>query len=149
VTEPTRHLLACAAAWLDQGRTVDRLSRPLTAAALIGLVVYPVIAGQQSWVVVGVAMVVALSGLLEAYFALRVGFDAALFHQLASAPEAPNFAGTDAALERLGLLSAAKLDRPPEARIAGARRLFRLQILVLVVQVLSVFSGACLALTWR
>jgi hypothetical protein len=37
MTEPTRNLLGCAAALLDQGRTVDRLSRPLTTAALIGI----------------------------------------------------------------------------------------------------------------
>jgi hypothetical protein len=146
VTEPTRDLLFCAAALLDQGRTVDRLSRPLTAAALIGILAYPAIMGRPPWVPALFTMMVALSGLAEAYFAFRVGFDAALFHQLASAPEAPDFAGTDAALTRLGLLPAAKLSRPAEARVAGAKRLFGFQILALVAQVLSVLVGACIAL---
>jgi hypothetical protein len=149
MTEPTRDLLCCAAALLDQGRTIDRLSRPLTATALIGVLVYPTIIGLASWILVGFAILVALAGLAEAYFATRVGFDAALFHQLASAPEAPDFAGTDAALTQLGLLPAAKRGRPTEARVAGARRLFGFQILALVVQVLSVLVGACVALTWR
>ena len=149
MTEPARNLLVCGAALLDQGRTVDRLSRPLTAAALVGMVVYPVITGRQPWVLIGFAMLVALSGLVETYFAIRVGFDAALFHQLASAPAAPDFAGMDAALARLGLLPAAKHDRPAEARVAGAKRLFGFQTLALVVQVLSVLIGACIALSWR
>jgi hypothetical protein len=149
MTEPTRNLLVCSAALLDQGRTVDRLSRPLTAAALIGMMVYPVITGRQPWVLFGFAMLVAVSGLVEMYFAIRVGFDAALFHQLASGPEAPDFAGMDAALARLGLLPAAKHDRPAEARVAGARRLFGFQILALAVQVLSIVIGACVALSWR
>ena len=63
-------------------------------------------------------MLVTLAGLTEAYFAIRVRFDAALFHQLASAPEALDFAGTDAALTRLGLLPAA--EARPASR--GARR---------------------------
>jgi hypothetical protein len=149
MTESTRSLLACAAALFDQGRTVDRLSRPLTAAALISMVVYPLITGRQPWVPIGFAMLVALSGLAETYFAIRVGFDAALFHQLAGAPGTPDFAGIDAALVRLGLLPAATLDRPAEARVAGARRLLGFQILALVVQVLSVLIGASVALTWR
>lgn len=148
MTEPTRNLLFCAAALLDQGRTVDRLSRPLTAAALIGILAYPAIIGPAPWVPAGFALLVALAGLVEGYFAIRVGFDAALFHQLATGPEAPDFAGTDAALTRLGLLPATNLSRPAEARVAGAKRLFGLQILALVAQVLSVLVGACIALTW-
>jgi hypothetical protein len=149
MTEPTRDLLFCAAALLDQGRTIDRVSRPLTAAALIGILVYPAIIGPASWVLVGFAMLVALAGLAEAYFASRVGFDRALFNQLATAAEAPDFTGIDAALTRLGLLPAAKLGRAAEARIAGATRLLKFQILALVAQVLFVVAGACIALTWR
>jgi hypothetical protein len=149
MTEPTRSLLFCAAALLDQGRSVDRLSRPLTAAALIGIMAYPAIIGRVPWVLVGVAILVALAGFAEAYFAIRVGFDAALFHQLASAPETPDFAWTDAALTRLGLLPAAKRGHPVETRVAGAKRLFGLQTLALVTQALSVLVGACIALAWR
>jgi len=145
MTEPARTLLLCAAALLDQGRTVDRLSRPLTAAALIGILAYPAVTTRPPWMLIGFAMLVALAGFTEAYFAIRVGFDAALFHQLAIAPEAPDFAGIDAALSHLGLLPAAKLGRPAETRVAGARRLFGFQILALIAQLLSVLAGACLA----
>lgn len=145
----TRSLLFCSAALLDQGRIVDRLSRPLTAAALIGLLVYPAILGRPAWVLIGFAGLVVLAGVAETYFAIRVGFDAALFRLLASGPDVPDFAGTDAALTRLGLLPATKVGRPAEARVDGARRLFEFQILAVVAQVLSVLAGACLAQTWR
>jgi hypothetical protein len=149
MTDPARTLLVCAAALLDQGRTVDRLSRPLTTAALIGLLFIPAIAARPPWMLVGVVMLVAVAGLVETYFAIRVGFDAALFRELASASAAPDFAGTDAALSRLGVLPAATRDRPAAARVAGARRLFRWQILGLAAQVLSVLAGGCIARTWR
>ena len=145
---PTRTLISCAGALLDQGRTVDGLSRPLTAAALIGILVYPAAIGQPPAALTAAAILIALAGLAESYFAIRVGFDAALFERLGSAPEAPDFAETDHALTQLGLLPATKRDRPADARIAGARRLMRLQIVALAVQVLSVVGGA-LALMWR
>jgi hypothetical protein len=148
MSEPTRELLLCAAAFLDQGRIIDRLSRPLTAAALIGILVSPAITTQSPWTLVGFAILVALAGLAESYFAIRVGFDAALFHQLAIAPEA-DFGGTDAALTRLGLLPTTKHGRSAGARVTGARRLFGFQILALAAQVLSVLLGACFVRTWR
>jgi len=149
MTDPGRTLLVCAAALLEQGRTVDRLSRPLTAAALIAILFSQAIGTRLPWMLVGVVVLVAVAGLVEAYFAIRVGFDAALFRHLASASEPPDFAGTDAALTRLGVLPAATRDRPAEARVAGARRLFRLQMLSLVAQVLSVLAGGCIARSWR
>lgn len=142
MSEPTRELLLCAAAFLDQGRTVDRLSRLLTAAALVAILIGPAIATQPPWLLIGSAALVTLAGLAEIYFAIRVGFDAALFSQVANASEVPDFAGTDAALAQLGLLPATKHNRPAGARIAGARRLFNLQIFFLAAQVLSVLAGA-------
>jgi hypothetical protein len=149
MTEPTRDFLVCAAALLDQGRAIDRLSRPLTAAALIGILVYPIINGLASPVVIGFAALIAFAGLVEAYFAARVGFDAALFHRLAGAPEAPDFGRIDAALTRLGLLAAATPGRPVDARVDGAKWLFKVQILALMAQLLSVLTGASVALMWR
>jgi hypothetical protein len=144
MSEPTRDLLLCAAAFLDQGRTIDRLSRLLTAGALMAILIGPAITAQPPWMLIGSAGLVTLAGLAETYFAIRVGFDAALFSQAANAPETPDFAGADAALTQLGLLPATKQRRPAGARIAGARRLFGLQILFLVAQVVSVLAGA-----WR
>ena len=144
MSEPTRELLLCAAAFLDQGRTIDRLSRLLTAAALVAILIGPVIATPPPWGLIGSAALVTLAGFAETYFAMRVGFDAALFNQAANPSAAPDFAGTDAALTQLGLLPTTKHSRPVGARIAGARRLMRLQILFLLAQVLSVLAGA-----WR
>ncbi|MEX1993430.1 MAG: hypothetical protein WD929_02115 [Steroidobacteraceae bacterium] len=144
----TRTLLACAAALLDQGRTVDRLSRPLTAAALIGVLVYPAAIGQPPLALAAAAIVVALAGFAESYLAIRTAFDAALFHRLASAPEPVDFGEIDQALTKLGLLPAAKRGCAADARIAGARRLMRLQVLALLVQVFAIAGGA-MALMWR
>ncbi len=142
MSETARQLVLCAAAFLDQGRTIDRLSRLLTAAALIAILIGPAISTQPPWVLIQSAALVALAGIAQTYFAIRVGFDAALFRQLAHASEAPDFAATDAALAQLGFLPTAKHRRPAGVRIAGARRLFGLQVLCLVAQVLSVLAGA-------
>jgi len=144
MSEPTRELLLCAALFLDQGRTVDRLSRLLTASALVAMLIGPAMATRPPWVLIWSAALVTLAGLVEIYFAIRVGFDAALFNHVANASEAADFVSTDAALAQLGLLPDTKRSRPAGARIAGARRLFRWQTLFLAAQVLSVLAGA-----WR
>ncbi|MBK5199818.1 MAG: hypothetical protein JJE37_16305, partial [Methyloceanibacter sp.] len=103
-----RYLLTAAAGLLDQGEVLDRLSRPLTIAALIGLVAG---LGVQLGALLTVALLlVASAGLIETYLALRTGFDAALFHRLASddSQNALDLGKLDAALLELGLLSKAK-----------------------------------------
>jgi hypothetical protein len=139
-----RHELAVAAALLEQGRIVDGLSRLLTAFALVALVLMALFSTQPvalAWLVPGL---IALAGLGQAYFALRVGLDAALFRHLAAGPSM-GLASFDAAMQRQGLLPAAKAARPIDERIAGARRLFHRQILLLAVQIVSVLAGALLA----
>jgi hypothetical protein len=143
--EPVRALLTCTAALLDQGRVVDRLARLLTAAALIGGVTYPLAFGPPPLWFAGVAIVTASSGLAELYFAVRVAFDAALFHAVANASGEPDFTGLDAALAQLDLLPAQRRGRPVQARITGARRLFRYQIAAFVIQLLCLTIGAALA----
>ncbi len=91
MSEPTRELLLCAGALLDQGRTVDRLSRLLTAAALTTIMIGPMIATQPPWILLGSAVLVTLAGFAETYFAIRVGFDAALFNHVANS-DASDFA---------------------------------------------------------
>lgn len=144
MSDPARDLLLSAAGLLEQGRTIDRLSRPLTAAALIILAINPPFATWWGPAAVGVFLVVALAGLVEAYLAIRVNFDAALFRQAATG-EAPDFSGIDDALIRLGLLPAVKKGRPIDARIAGARRLFRYQVRALLVQALAMVIAPLLA----
>jgi hypothetical protein len=146
MTEHTRELLGCTAALLDQGRIVDRLSRPLTASALVAILISPALSTKPPLMVVGFAMLVAVAGLAETYLAIRVSFDGALLHQVANAPDGPDFARTDASLMRLGLIPPTKSGRPAMARVAGAKRLLVFQIAALVVQVTSVFVGASIAL---
>jgi hypothetical protein len=141
MSEPERELLRCAAALLDQGRTFDRLSRLLTAAALGWILVSPAIATEPRWAVIGFPALVALAGLGEMYFAIRIAFDRVLFDRVAGAREVSDFAATDEALLRLGLMTASKAGRPADVRIAGARRLFRFQIGALVVQASLIFAS--------
>jgi hypothetical protein len=148
VSVPPRALLSCAAAFLEQGRLVDRLSRPLTASALVAVPIASAGPVQPRWVLVGLAAAVAVAGLAEMYFAFRVGFDATLFRHV-SDPGGSDFAATDAALTELGFVPAGKCGRPAQARIAGARRLFRFQILALAAQLLSLATGATIAVMWR
>ncbi|MBK5199456.1 MAG: hypothetical protein JJE37_14440, partial [Methyloceanibacter sp.] len=82
----------------------------------------------------------------ETYLALRTGFDAALFHRLASddSQNALDLGKLDAALLELGLLSKAKAGREVEPRVLGARRLLTLQGLALAFQVAVVIFGTAL-----
>jgi hypothetical protein len=136
-------MLEVASALLQQGRTIDRLSRLLTVAALLMLF------GAIAFGVASKALVVAfalavLAGVGEAYFAFRVGFDAALFDRLRE-PARMDLAALDAAMMQLGLLPAGKSGRPLEQRIAGARRLLCKQGLALVIQVAVLLCGAVAA----
>ena len=148
MTAPVHEMLCCTAALLDQGRAVDRLSRPVTIVALIGLLIAPAMDPELPRRPVALAIAVLFAGVAELYFAVRVGFDAALFHHLASAasPGEAVFTATDAALAQLGLLPAAKAGRSVEARAAGAKRLFALQILACGIQVAVGLVGASMAL---
>jgi hypothetical protein len=149
MTEPWRDVLFCTAALLDRGRTVDRLSRPMTAAALVVLPVYAWAFNQQSFVLLWCLLSTAAAGIVEGYFAMRVDFDAALFHRQASAPQPPDFAALDSALTELGLFPPGKVGRPTEDRVAGARRLLRLQVLAVAVQMLCLLGGAAAGIKWH
>ena len=137
-------LAAVAAALLQQGRTIDRLSRQFTAVALLLLIAAGAfgVAAPALATPLGLA---ALAGLAETYYAIRVGFDAALFHRL-SKQAPPDLAALDAALVRLGLLPVSKSGRPLEQRIAGAKLLFYKQGAALVLQVALLLCGAAAAL---
>ena len=144
MTEASRDVLFVTAALLDQGRTVDRLSCGLTAAAIAVLAILPALTPHFQWLSIGFAAAAVAAGLAQTWFAIRVGFDAALFQRLASSGD---FAAIDAALTGLGLMPASKSGRPAAWRVAGARRLFRLQVLALAVQILCLLTVAGVALT--
>jgi hypothetical protein len=141
-----RQLLATTAALLDQGRLVDGLSRLVTAAALVGLLLGPIF-GHPPLVAVAALALVALAGAVELYFAIRVGLDAALFRRLAAEAGAPGFADLDAVLVRLALMPQGKTGRPPADRALGAKHLLVCQGLALIVQLgLALVAGIVLAL---
>lgn len=139
-------LLATAAAWLDQGRRVDRLSRLLTVMALAALVAIAAL-GAPKLMVVALLGLSVLAGAVELYLAARVGFDAALFRRLAEAADAGTLelANLDAALTTMGLLPAGKSGRPLEARVAGACSLLYQQAGSLMLQIALFLLGVVIA----
>jgi hypothetical protein len=142
VHEPERELLICAAALLEQGRTADRFSRPLTIAALLVTLLGPAMVPALAWPLAVTGLLTAAAGAVQLYLAIRVGFDAALFRQLAARPTLMDVSGMDRALGALALLPPDRQERPVAARIAGARRLFRWQLRALVLQVCVLLAGA-------
>lgn len=137
---------AIAAAFLALGRSLERGSLLLTAAALLALVVAP-LAFQPR---LGLCLAVA-AGLAAQFFALRTAFDRPLFAAWAchwlepgADPEA-DLAAFDAALAATSLRPAIAAPlRPLADRISGARRLLRRQGLCCIVQIAG-WLGAVLA----
>lgn len=119
--------LHIAAALLACGRLIHALSCGLTLIALAA-------AGYAGFIGSGrglaLCAAVALAGLLQCWFALRVAFDAALFDALCEGRglDANDMAGFDAAMQALDLLPAHKAGRDWRLRCAGALRLLRWQI---------------------
>jgi hypothetical protein len=143
-----RDLAAVAAALLDQGHRADGLSRLMTAAALVALMILPAVPGRWSVLLPVMVGVVALVGLSEAYLAMRVGFDAALFRRLAGDPGGFDLNRLDSALLRLNLVPPAKTGRPFAERVTGARRLLQWQGRMLALQTALILAGAGVAV-WR
>jgi hypothetical protein len=139
-------LMTTTAALLEQGRALDRLSRLLTAAAVVLLLLLALFADQTPPDLSGpLAMALALTallGLAELYFAFRVGFDAALFRQLAADPTPTGLETLDASLAELGLRPATAGSRPLAERIRGARKLLRRQALCLALQLATLVVAA-------
>jgi hypothetical protein len=130
--------LEAASALLGQGRIIDRLSRLLTVAALSLLVGGGALAILSPALATTLTLAV-LAGIVQTYFAIRVGFDAALFDRLR---QTMDLAALDAALVQLGLLPAAKAGRPLDQRVAGAQRLFFRQGVALAIQVAILLCAA-------
>jgi hypothetical protein len=136
-------MLEVANSLLRQGRIIDRLSRLLTVAALVLLIGACALGVASPGLAVALALAV-LAGLAETYYAIRVGFDAALFDRLRE-PATMDLATLDIALVQLGLSSAAKSGRALEQRIAGAQRLFYEQGAAFVIQIAILLCGAAAA----
>lgn len=76
----------------------------------------------------GVLIALLSLGMIERYLALRVALDSRLFGRLAQG-YLPGLPALDTALQRVLSVSAAKAGRGLPARIAGARRLYRAQVI--------------------
>lgn len=126
---------------LRQGAPLDRLSLVLLATALLLVAWY---AGMGAVLAAALCGGSALAGLLQRYWAARVGLDADLLEAvLAEADPARAGADLDAALQRLGLLRTLPPPRDWLARWQGMRRLLRRQSTALAVQLLALLLALC------
>ncbi|MXV06783.1 MULTISPECIES: hypothetical protein [unclassified Xanthomonas] len=129
------------AAVLRQGAPLDRLSQVVLATALLLVAWY---AGTGAVLAAALCGCSALAGLLQRYWAARVGLDADLLEAvLAEADPARAGADLDAVLHRLGLLCTLPPPRDWLARWQGMRRLLRRQLIALVVQLLALVLALC------
>jgi hypothetical protein len=135
-------LLTSAAALLDQGSGLDRLSRLLTAVALAALVALGFVGAQRPVAAVLLGLSV-LAGVVQVGLAVRTGLDAVLFRRLADATL--SLAELDAALASMGFMPAGKAGRPLETRVAGACRLFYRQAGAAALQLALLLAGASVA----
>ncbi len=138
-----RDVAGAAADLLDQGAIIDRLSRPITIAALIGLMVG--LGLELGALLIAGLLLVTLTGLAETYLALRTAFDAALFRRLSMGNQGQDLGKLDAALVELGLIAESKSERAIDERALGARRLLVLQGSALVLQVAVVLLATAFA----
>jgi hypothetical protein len=125
--------LLVVSALLGQGRRLHELSLMLTLAGLVAAIV----AG-PTVPVIGLSVVLLVVACAEIWLAVRVGFDAALFRQLATGRiDLPNL---DAGLNRAGLVPPTVVQRSLDSRISGAKRLLTQQAAVVVGQLAMVVA---------
>ena len=140
--------LALVASLLRRGRGLDLLSGALTLLALAyGLA--PLLGAPSSTFGAGLCALLAMPGLVQKYWAMRVALDAELFTQLAADPGrlAQRSEQLDQALTGLGLQPAASAPRDWQQRCLGALRLLRLQGACLAAQMLLALA-VILATPW-
>lgn len=135
--------LRTMAAVLRQAAPLDRLSLLLLAVSVPLAAWY---AGSGAVLAVSCCGVAALAGLLQRYWAARVGLDVALLEAMLAEPDLQRAgADLDAALQRLGLLRTPPPPRDWLARWQGMRRLLRRQLLCFALQGLSLLLALCTA----
>jgi len=146
VSDSTQHTLAAMAALLDQGHLVHGLSRVLTLAGLLAGPVALILGHKLSPAACGVALLVALVGLAETWFAVRVGIDAKLMRHLAEVAAAGplDLAAFDEGMRRAGLVKAPTPGRDLDDRMTGAWRLLSRQAAFFALQVLLVLAGGAM-----
>lgn len=140
--------LELVAALLRQGRPFDALSRGLLLLATAWLVLLATGIAKPGLPVVVALLASLLLALLQRYFALRVDLDARLLRVVAGHAATTDLATATAALDDAlvgqGMLPREHAGRAWPERLAGARRLWRRQLAVLLLQLLA-FAAALLA----
>ncbi len=144
MTQAERDLAAAGALLLEQGKRIDRISRAVTLIAVAGMLLVASLPALSARGAAAPLALVVLLGLGQAFYALRVDFDARLFAALGSGSPPGTLGRLDAALIGLGLLPQAKAGRALEPRLAGATRLMRWQAGLLAGQLLVCFVAALL-----
>lgn len=130
------------AALLRQGRVPATVSVLLAATALALLCLPPMT--RLSTLLVALSL---LAGAVQAYYAVRVGFDQALLEAFAATHTDADPAPIDVALDALMLRPAGALSRDWPARWRGMRALLRAQLLALLVQAIGLLLA--LWLRWQ
>ncbi len=121
---------ACAvcADFLTTSRRWSVLAWGLVLAALMGLALHASPWGDRQLVWLAALFVLAL---IECYLSVRVALDARLFDRLADAT-LPSLQDLDNALLQVFVVRGHKAGRALAPRIAGARRLYRWQLVTLL-----------------
>lgn len=134
--------LHIVASLLRRGKALDNLSTGLTLLC-IGFGLVQLLITVPNALLLVVVVIGVLLGILEKYYAIRVGFDADLFHMVASDPQwlSDRTAALDDALAQLGLAPVDKAARSWASRSQGALKLLRQQLLFLAVQLLVLLSA--------
>lgn len=136
--------LRTMAAVLRQAAPLDRLSLALLAVALL-LGAWYASAGAPLPAVL--CLLGVLAGLLQRYWAARVGLDVALLEAMLAEPDLQR-AGTDldGALHQLGLLRRLPPPRDWQARWHGMRGLLQRQLASLALQLAALLAAPIVAL---
>ena len=134
--------LHIVASLLRRGKALDNLSTGLTLLC-VGFGLVQLLITVPNALLMVVVVIGVLLGILEKYYAIRVGFDADLFHMVASDPQwlTDRTAAMDDALAQLGLVPVDKNARSWASRSQGALKLLRQQLLFLAVQLLVLLSA--------
>jgi hypothetical protein len=130
------------AALMRQGRVPAAVSALLAATALALLCLPP-----MTMLSVLLAALSLLAGCVQAYLAVRVGFDQALLEAFAATHADATPAPIDVALDALSLRPAAAISRDWPARWRGMRALLRGQLLALAMQAIALMLA--LWLRWQ
>ncbi|MFO2465443.1 hypothetical protein OOJ96_16205 [Pseudomonas sp. 15FMM2] len=136
--------LQIVASLLRRGRSLDQLSTGLTLlGVLFGLL--QLLISSITLICLLLSLWMIILGLLQKYWALRVGFDADLFTLMAHQMERTS--ELDQTLQTLGLQSPNRASRPWTERRRGALKLLRKQAYLLGAQVLLTLA-VILASPW-